>query len=204
MSARAYYNEKDPQAAEWLRNLIRGGYIAPGEVDERSIVDVRPEDLIGYTQVHLFAGIGGWSLALRHAGWPDDRPVWTGSCPCPPFSSAGKRQKCPSCDGRDLVWCPRQTGYCLCSSCGHAWLADDRHLWPEVWRLLAVRRPAKFFGEQVASPDGLVWLAAVRASLEILGLAVGAADYPAAGIGAPHIRQRLFFVALANGGHASA
>lgn len=82
--ASAYYNENDPFAAAWLRRLIEAGEIAPGVVDERSIVDVQPQDLSSYTQCHFFAGIGGWSLALRFAGWPDDRPVWTGSCPCQP------------------------------------------------------------------------------------------------------------------------
>ena len=90
MTARAYYNEIDPYAAEWLRNLIVAGHIAPGEVDTRSIEDVRPSDLASFTQCHFFAGIGGWSRALRLAGWDDTRPVWTGSCPCQPFSAAGK------------------------------------------------------------------------------------------------------------------
>ncbi len=84
----AYYNEIDPHAAAWLRELIKAGHITDGEVDERSIEDVTPEDLLGFTQCHFFAGIGGWSYALRLAGWPDDRPVWTGSCPCQPFSAA--------------------------------------------------------------------------------------------------------------------
>lgn len=83
---KAYYNEIDPFAAEWLCNLIRSGHIAPGEVDTRSIEDVRPKDLDGFTQCHFFAGIGVWSYALRNAGWSDSRPVWTGSCPCQPFS----------------------------------------------------------------------------------------------------------------------
>ena len=87
---KAYYNENDPKAATWLRELIRNGYIANGDVDERSIEDILPNDLAGYTQCHFFAGIGGWSYALRLAGWPDDRAVWTGSCPCQPFSTAGK------------------------------------------------------------------------------------------------------------------
>ena len=71
----AYYNEIDPYAAQWLRNLIAAGHIAPGEVDERSILDVSPDDLTGFIQCHFFAGIGVWSHALRRGGWPDERPA---------------------------------------------------------------------------------------------------------------------------------
>ena len=167
----AYYNEFDPYAAQWLRNLIAAGHIAPGVVDERSIVDVRPDDLAGFTQCHFFAGIGVWSHALRLAGWPDDRPVWTGSCPCQPFSAAGKR------GGFD----------------------DARHLWPEFYRLIAAQRPPVVFGEQVASKDGLAWLDAVQADLEGANYTSAAADICAAGVGAPHIRQRLWWLGHANG-----
>ena len=162
----AYYNEYDANAAAWLRELIKHGHIADGEVDTRSIVDVRSDDLDGFTQGHFFAGIGGWSLALRLAGWPDDRPVWTGSCPCQPFSAAGKRE-----------------GF-----------NDERHLWPEYHRLIAECRPPVVLGEQVASKDGLNWLDTVFTDLEGSGYAAGAADLCAAGLGAPHIRQRLWFV----------
>ena len=196
----AYYNEIDPYAAQWLRNLIAAGHIAPGDVDERSIVDVRADDVAGYSQCHFFAGIGGWSYALRELyGWPDDRPVWSGSCPCPPFSSAGKRVSCPACKSRLLVWCPRRTGFAICADCRHAWLADARHLWPELWRLIAERRPAIVFGEQVASEEGLVWLAAVRGSLEIIRYDVGASGLPACSVGAPHIRQRSWWMGVAHG-----
>ncbi|MDR6431032.1 DNA cytosine methyltransferase [Brucella pseudogrignonensis] len=167
----AYYNEFDPKAAAWLRELIKAGHIAPGDVDERSIVDIRPADLVGYTQCHFFAGIGVWSYALRRAGWPDDRPVWTGSCPCQPFSAAGKG------DG----------------------FADERHLWPHFHWLIQNCRPAVVFGEQVASKDGLGWLDLVQADLEGSGYASGAVDTCAAGFGAPHIRQRLYWVAYSPG-----
>ena len=83
-----YYNEFDPFAAQWLRNLIKAGLIPAGDVDERSITEVKPADLRGYAQCHFFAGIGGWSLALELAGVPESTRLFTGSCPCQPFSSA--------------------------------------------------------------------------------------------------------------------
>ena len=104
----AFYNEKDPHAAQWLR-------------------------------------------------------------PCQPLSVAGQRQG-------DV---------------------DQRHLWPAFHRLIAERRPATILGEQVAGKDGREWMAAVRADLEALGYAVGVACLPAAGLGAPHLRYRLFWVAHA-------
>lgn len=172
----AYYNENDPHAAQWLRNLIAAGHIAPGDVDDRSIKDVRPDDLAGYTQCHFFAGIGGWSYALRLAGWPDSEPVWTGSCPCQPLSSAGHRK-------------------------GHA---DERHLWPAFHGLISECKPAIIFGEQVASADGREWLAGIRADLEALGYACGAADLCAAGARSPQVRQRLYWLADAAGIRARA
>ena len=166
----AYYNEIDPYAAEWLRNLIVAGEIAPGDVDTRSIEDVRPSDLAGYTQCHFFAGIGVWSYALRRAGWPDDKPVWTGSCPCQPFSAAGKG-----------------LGF-----------ADQRHLWPLWHYLIEQCRPPAVLGEQVASKDADPWIDLVHTDMEALGYAFGAVPFPSAGIGAPHIRDRLYWVAHAD------
>lgn len=163
----AYYNENDKFAAAWLRELIKEKLIADGEVDERSITDVRPDDLRGFTQCHFFAGIGGWSYALRLAGWPDDREVWTGSCPCQPWSIAGRSTR-----------------------------ADDtRDLWPTWFELIAECWPPVVFGEQVASSDGRAWLDRVYVDMEGADYAIGAANLCAAGASAPHCRQRLHFVA---------
>jgi DNA (cytosine-5)-methyltransferase 1 len=154
-----YFNENDVYPAQWLRNLFPGSV-----VDERSIVDV---ESVEYERAHFFAGIGGWEYALQLAGWPKDKPVWSGSCPCQPFSCAGKRKG----------------------------VEDERHLWPQWLRIIAQSKPAVCFGEQVASPDGRKWFAGVRSDMEALGYAVGCADLCVASIGAPHARQRLYWVA---------
>ncbi|VTP12654.1 Modification methylase HhaI [Phytobacter ursingii] len=171
----AWYNEIDPYAAQWLRNLIAGGHIAPGEVDERSIEDVTPNDLRGFTQCHFFAGIGVWSHSLRLAGWPDDKPVWTGSCPCQPFSAAGKG------NGFD----------------------DERHLWPAFQWLISECRPKHVFGEQVAAGNANPWFDLVQSDLEGMDYAFGLVPFTSASIGAPHIRERAYWVAHANGKHQS-
>lgn len=166
----AFYNEHDPCAAAWLRNLIAAGHIAPGIVDERPIQQIEAWELVGFTQCHFFAGIGVWSLALRRAGWPDDQPIWTGSCPCQPFSAAGQRKG----------------------------ISDERHLWPYWSKLIEQRNPPTVVGEQVASKDGLDWLDLVSADLEAASYAFGASDLCAAGFGGAHLRQRLYFVGLAD------
>ena len=204
MKKSIYYNDNDRHAVAAPKALMAEGYISGGDVDDRSIEDVRAEDLTGYTTCHFFAGQGGWALALRLAGWPDDRPVWTASLPCQPFSSAGKRKGA----------------------------ADERHLWPTFFRLIEACRPAIVFGEQVASSEVVGtqleaafvvavqggdyaranklarrlaqsrsfhywprWLDGIQADLAGADYAVRAAVLGAHSVHAPHVRQRLFWVA---------
>lgn len=161
-----FFNEINLYAAKWLGNLF-----VDSNVETASIADVMPAQLQGYKRVHFFAGLGGWEYALRLAGWPDDEEVWTGSCPCQPFSVAGKQK-------------------------GES---DERHLWPEMRRLIGECLPTTIFGEQVAGELGLEWLDGVCTDLEALGYAVAAAVLPAAGVGAPHRRDRIYWVADAKG-----
>jgi len=162
-----YYNDNDEYVCEWTRNLIKAGHIPDGYVDCRPIQQISDVTFGNFAQCHFFCGISGWAYALRLAGWPDDLEMWTASCPCQPFSQAGLRK------GKE----------------------DARHLWPVLYKLIAANYPARILGEQVASADGRVWLAGVRADLEALAYGVGCADLCAAGVGAPHIRQRLWWVA---------
>lgn len=163
----AFYNDLEHYVCDWLLNLQREGDLPGGSVNYQPIQQLKGADLKGYDQCHFFAGIGGWPYALRLAGWPTTRPVWTGSCPCQPFSAAGKQQ-----------------GF-----------KDDRDLWPDWFRLIRECRPATIFGEQVASAIGFGWLDRVCLDLEGEGYAVGATVLPACSVGAPHIRSRLFWVA---------
>ena len=163
----AYYNEFDPKAAAWLRQLIKNGMIADGEVDERSIIEVQPNDIRGFTQHHFFAGIGGWSYALRLAGWSDTRPVCTASLPCQPFSVAGAQK------GID----------------------DERHLLPHFIELVKQCNFQTIFGEQVPGAIKHGWLDDLCTEMEREKYRVGQIVLTAAGEGAPHIRQRLYWVA---------
>lgn len=164
------YSELEPYCCDWLGNLVKAGHIGDGRVLSGDFRQHPIELWSGAQRTHFFAGIGLWDLALQMAGWPDDVPVWTGSCPCQPFSSAGRRKG----------------------------VEDDRHLWPAWFEVIREHRPPFIFGEQVASKAGLAWLDLVSADLEGAGYTVGAADICAAGVGAPHIRQRLYWVAYAD------
>lgn len=167
----AYYNENDARAAAWIRELMNRRLIMEGEIDERSIKDVRAEDVSGFIRAHWFAGIAGWDYAIRLAGIPDNFPVWTASCPCQPFSQTGKQM-------------------------GNA---DSRHLFPSFRKLVARCNPTTVIGEQVASKLGREWLARVRLEMATLGYATRGSDLCSAGVRAPNIRQRLYWMADADG-----
>jgi DNA (cytosine-5)-methyltransferase 1 len=164
---RVGYNEIDPYCCAWLENLMSAGLIPIGKIFCRDIRDIRPDEVAGFDQFHAFAGLGGWPYALELAGW--DKPCWTGSCPCQPFSAAGKG-----------------LGF-----------ADERHLWPAFHWLIEQCRPAIVFGEQVARAGD--WLALVRSDLEALDYAVGCMPIEAASVGANHLRDRMWFVADTSG-----
>ena len=164
---KAYYNEFEPKTAAWLRELIKMGVIADGEVDERSIIDVEASDLRGFKQHHFFAGIGVWSYALRNAGWSDDTPVCTASLPCQPFSVAGN-----------------QLGK-----------KDERHLLPHFLELVRECGFNTIFGEQVKAAIRHGWLDDLQTLMEREDYTMGHCILGAHSVNAAHQRQRLFWVA---------
>ena len=163
---KALYHDFDPFKCAVVREAIKAGAITDGEVICGDIKELKASDLVGFQRVHFFCGGGFWDLALNRAGWGDEE-VWTGSCPCPSFSEAGKGE------GFD----------------------DDRHLWPDWDTLIGERRPPVLFGEQSHAAIGFGWLDLVCGNLEAKGYAVAAAVLGAHSVGAPHRRQRLYFAA---------
>lgn len=134
------YNDTDPGAAAWLRQLIRERALPYGYIDTRSISDLGAADAGRFEQCHFFAGIGGWPYALQLAGWRG--PVWTGSCPCQPFSAAGKRRG----------------------------VADERHLWPAFRGLIAECRPKRPSAEYLAAAKAAIGAVARAGGTAQLGL----------------------------------
>jgi DNA (cytosine-5)-methyltransferase 1 len=160
----------------------------------------------------LFSGIGGFDLAAEWMGWtnvfnceweefprqvlkhhfPNAKQygdikelratayagridILTGGFPCQPYSTAGKRK------GKD----------------------DERHLWPEMLRVIRQCAPRYVVGENVRgliSWNGGLVFEEVCVDLEALGYAVQPFVLPACAVGAPHRRDRVWFVAYADNG----
>lgn len=165
-----FYNDNDPHIVSWLETLIANRLIPHRRVDATSISELKHSSLSGYGRCHFFAGIGGWAHALDLAGWPATRNVWTASLPCQPWSNCGDQL------GEE----------------------DERHLWPDMFRLIKIGRPATLFGEQVVGAISKGWLDAIFADLEAIDYACAATVIPASSIGAFHERKRIFFVADAS------
>jgi len=107
-------------------------------------------------------------------GWRDDDIILTGGFPCQPYSAAGKRL------GKE----------------------DERHLWPEMLRVISEVKPTYIVGENVrglTNWNGGVVFEEVCADLEALGYEVQPVLLPACAVGAPHRRDRIWFVAYSNG-----
>ncbi len=160
----------------------------------------------------LFSGIGGFDLAAEWMGWENvfhcewedfprkvlkyywpkaisygditktdftihrgDIDIITGGFPCQPYSAAGNRKG----------------------------TADERHLWPEMLRAIREVEPSYVVGENVRGlvnwNDGLVF-DEIIADLEALGYEVQPFLLPAVAVGAPHRRDRIWFVAYATSG----
>jgi DNA (cytosine-5)-methyltransferase 1 len=166
-----YINEIDDFACHWLEQLMKDEIIPNAHIDNRSIKDVKSNELQGYDQCHFFGGIGVWLYALRQSDWADDRPVWTGSCPCQPFSQASQTR---------------------------LGAKDERHLWPEFYRLIRECQPPTVLGEQVCTGHGKHWLDGLYTDLEKSDYSVGSIILGAHSAKSPHQRQRVYWVGERN------
>lgn len=161
-----FYNDFDPNAAEWLHRLIDADKLPFGVVSSESICELQGQDIDEYTQCHFFCGIGGWPLALKMAEVPEYFNVWTGSCPCQPFSTAAINAK----------------GF-----------EDERDLWRSFYKLISHGKPDFVFGEQVATAAKNGWLDRLCNDLQDAGYLVLASVLSAQIVGAPHQRKRLYW-----------
>lgn len=173
--SKAYYNENDEYTATWLENLIHEKLIAPGYVDRRDVAEVKVSDLKGFTQHHFFAGIGGWSCGLRLCGWRDSWPVWTISCPCPPWSKI-------------RVYNRNEQG-----------TKDYRDLWPYMVPLIKGFKPTQIFGEQVVGKKNAPWIERTARHLQKADYNFIQKRRYSKDSGAPQVRQRIYFSADTGG-----
>ena len=161
-----FYNDISPDACLWLNKLIGCGLIDEGNVLKLSITSLDADFCNKFNQCHFFCGIGGWPYALNLAGVPLGWNVWTGSCPCQPFSAANKDAK-----GFD----------------------DERDLWKDFFRLIKGGKPDFVFGEQVPTAASNGWLDRLCTDLQSEGYIVLASILSASLVGAPHYRKRLYW-----------
>lgn len=120
------------------------------------------------------AGSGEEGRTAGRSSSPGERPfILTGGFPCQPFSAAGLRRG----------------------------TADDRHLWPEMLRVIRLTEPQWVIAENVRGlvtwNEGLV-LEQVCSDLEAAGYEVQPLIIPAVAVNAPHRRDRIWFVAHRN------
>ena len=169
-----YYNDIDPYCCKVLRARIADGLLPQGDVDETDIRSVSGDTLRRYQQLHLFAGIGGFPLGMRMAGFPEDISVITGGFPCQDVSVGG-----------------RQAG-----------LNGQRStLWFEYYRIIRDLRPQWVLAENVCgilSNESGRFFGRVLSDLANGGYHATWQVLCARDFGAPHLRQRVFIVANRN------
>lgn len=163
----AYYNEIDPYCCRVLDKNIRAGHLPYGVIDDRDIRDVRADELVGFSQLHLFAGIGGFPLACRMVGLPDTFGIVTGGFPCQDISKAGRGA---GIDG------------------------ERSGLWAEMVRLIGELRPRYALMENVSMLLAR-GLGRVLGDLAACGFDAEWSVVSACSVGAPHTRERVFIVA---------
>lgn len=160
------YNEIEPYCCDVLETNIARGWLPEGVVDRQDVRKLTADDL-GYQHIHLFAGIGGFPLAAKWAEWPDEWSLITGGPPCQPTSVAGAQR-------------------------GEA---DPRYLWPEMDRLVEVRKPRFVIYE---NPTGTPELAIDRVCSDLEGQEYEVwppVVLPACAVSAPHRRDRVWIIA---------
>ena len=165
---KVYYNDNEEYCCRVLRARIADGRLPEGTVDNRSISDVPAREIKKYRQVHLFAGIGGFPLALQMANFGRSRSILSAGFPCQDISTAGR--------GAGLAG--KQSG-----------------LWWETRAAISVVRPEVVFLENVSAL--LVrGLEVVLGSLAPLGYRLEWHCVPARYVGAPHQRDRIWIVGV--------
>lgn len=171
---RAYYNENEPFCVEWLKNLIAAELIPAGDVDDRSIEQVQPNDLRGYDQWHFFAGISGWCRALSLVGLSSVPGICTGSPPCQDNSVA------------QSIHGERQGLRGVRSGLAHQWLD-----------LVGELQPGLVLFENVSGIKK--WQAEITGRLAGFGYSVAVRNLSAACAGAPNPRRRVWIAADRDG-----